>query len=604
MSTQTATTSHDGGSPHDGAHGHAHEHPPLSFWRKYIFSTDHKVIGIQFLFTSLFFFTLGGFLALLIRTQLAWPWAEIPVIGQLFYSEGGGILLPEKYLALMTMHGTIMIFFFIIPVLSGAFGNFLIPLMVGARDMAFPVLNMMSYWVMVPAFLVILAAFFVEGGPPAAGWTSYAPLSALPDMVPGSGTGQTLWLVSLILVGTSSIMGAINYITTIVLLRAKGMTMFRLPMTIWALFVTATLVTLATPVLASALILLLLDRTVGTHFFLPEGGGHPVMWQHIFWFYSHPAVYIMILPAMGMASDIISCFARKPLFGYRPMVYSLMAIAGLGFIVWGHHMFISGMNPTLALAFMTSTMMIAVPSAIKTFNWLGTIWRGDLHLTAPMLNALAFVSTFVIGGLTGVFGAATPVDVFIHDTYWIVGHIHYVLFGGSLFGVFAAIQYWFPKMFGRMMDDRLGRWHFVLTFISFNCVFFPMFILGAYGMPRRIADPYVYDLFAPLQPLNQFMTISAYVLGASQLLLAYNFVWGLVRGPKASQNPWQANTLEWVAPSPPPHGNFETIPAVYRGPYEYAAPQVTADFWPQWVDGVSPTPEPRPVHPAVSPASK
>ncbi|HXV44461.1 MAG TPA: cbb3-type cytochrome c oxidase subunit I [Anaerolineae bacterium] len=601
MATHTA---HETELSHDGGHAHAHEHPPLSFWRKYIFSTDHKVIGIQFLFTSLFFFTLGGLLALLIRTQLAWPWAEIPGIGQLFYSEGGGILLPEKYLALMTMHGTIMIFFFIIPVLSGAFGNFLIPLMVGARDMAFPILNMMSYWVMVPAFLVLMAAFFVEGGPPAAGWTSYAPLSALPDMVPGSGTGQNLWLVSLILVGTSSIMGAINYITTIVMLRAKGMTMFRLPMTIWALFVTAVLVNLATPVLASALILLLLDRTIGTHFFLPEGGGHPVMWQHIFWFYSHPAVYIMILPAMGMASDIISCFARKPLFGYRPMVYSLMAIAGLGFIVWGHHMFISGMNPTLALAFMTSTMMIALPSAIKTFNWLGTIWRGDLHLTAPMLNALAFVSTFVIGGLTGVFGAATPVDIFIHDTYWIVGHIHYVLFGGSLFGVFAAIQYWFPKMFGRMMDDRLGRWHFVLTFISFNLVFFPMFILGAYGMPRRIADPYVYELFAPLQPLNQFMTISAYVLGAAQLLLAYNFVWALVRGPKASQNPWQANTLEWVAPSPPPHGNFEAIPAVYRGPYEYAAPEVTADFWPQWVDGVSPIPEPRPVQPAVSPASK
>jgi cytochrome c oxidase subunit 1 len=597
MSAHAATTSHDGDH-------HDHHHPELGFWRKYVFSTDHKVIGIQFFFTALFFFMVGGILALLIRTQLAWPFDEVPVIGQLIYPESGGVLLPENYLALMTMHGTIMIFFFIIPILSGAFGNFLIPLMVGARDMAFPILNMLSYWLAVPAFVIMMSAFFVTGGPAAAGWTSYPPLSGLADMVPGSEMGQSLWLVSLFILGTSSIMGAINYITTIVMLRAKGMTMFRLPMTIWALFITAVLVTLATPVLASALVLLFLDRTISTHFFLPEGGGHPVLWQHIFWFYSHPAVYIMILPAMGMASDIISCFARKPLFGYRPMVYSIMAIAGLGFIVWGHHMFISGMNPTVGLAFMTSTMMIALPSAIKTFNWLGTIWRGDLHLTAPMLNALAFVSTFVIGGLTGIYSAATPVDVFIHDTYWIVGHIHYVLFGGSVFGVFAAIQFWFPKMFGRMMNDTLGKWHFVLTFISFNCVFFPMFILGAYGMPRRLADPYVYELFQPLQGINQFMTYSVYILGATQLILAYNIIASLFWGKKASQNPWHANSLEWAAPSPPPHGNFEAIPVVYRGPYEFAVPQVKEDYLPQWTDGVSPTPEHAPVQPAVSPASK
>jgi cytochrome c oxidase subunit I len=595
MSTQTAAIAHDGG------HG---QHAPLSFWRKYVFSTDHKTIGIQFLFSSLFFFTFGGLLALLIRTQLAWPWQQVPGISSWLYADGGGVLLPEKYLAFMTMHGTIMIFFFIIPVLSGAFGNFLIPLMIGARDMAFPVLNMLSYWVIVPAFLVMMTAFFVATGPAAAGWTSYAPLSALPDAVPGSEMGQTLWIISLLLVGTSSIMGAINYITTVVLLRAKGMTMFRLPMTIWALFVTAILVTLATPVLTAALIMLLLDRTAGTHFFLPSGGGHPVLWQHVFWFYSHPAVYIMILPAMGMASDVISCFARKPLFGYRPMVFSIMAIAGLGFIVWGHHMFVSGMNPTLGLAFMTSTMLIALPSAIKTFNWLGTIWRGNLRLTAPMLNALAFVSTFVIGGLSGVFGAATPVDIFIQDTYWIVGHIHYVLFGGSLFGVFAAIQYWFPKMFGRMMDDRLGKWHFGLTFVTFNLVFFPMFILGAYGMPRRVADPYVYELFQSLQSLNQFMTISAYALGATQLILAYNFVTSLIRGKKAEANPWQANTLEWSAPSPPPHGNFEAIPRVYRGPYEYASPQVPEDFLPQyrWLNGAKPPAEASPVREVTSPA--
>jgi len=578
----------------------------LSFIRRYVFSTDHKVIGKQFLFTALAFFTLGGLLALLIRTQLGWPFEEIPGFGALLYGEeAGNILAPERYPALVTMHGTIMIFFFIIPVLSGAFGNFLIPLMIGARDMAFPRLNLASYWLMVPAFLVMVASFFAEDGTAAAGWTSYVPLSARPDMIPGSGLGQTLWTISLLLVGTSSLLGAINYITTIVTLRAPGMSMFRLPMTIWALFITAILVTLATPVLTSALILLLLDRSAGAHFFAAASGGQVILWQHLFWFYSHPAVYIMILPAMGMASDIISCFARKPLFGYKPMVFSIMGIAVLGFTVWGHHMFQSGMNPLLGTAFMTSTMMIALPSAIKTFNWLGTLWRGNLRLTAPMLNALAFVSTFVIGGLSGVFAAATPVDIFIHDTYWIVGHIHYVLFGGSLFGVFAAIQYWFPKMFGRQMDDRLGKAHFVLTFIAFNCVFFPMFILGANGMPRRIADPYQYQLFVPLQPLNQFMTLSAYVLGAAQLILAGNLAWSLVRGKKTVDNPWEANTLEWTISSPPPLENFHAIPTVYRGPYEYSSPEVPEDWLPQdrYLDGARPPRETEKVRAVVSPAA-
>jgi len=563
----------------------------LSFIRKYVFSTDHKVIGKQFLFTALAFFTIGGLLALLIRTQLAWPWQEIPFFGTLLYGEeAGNILAPERYPALVTMHGTIMIFFFIIPVLSGAFGNFLIPLVIGARDMAFPRLNLASYWIMVPAFLVMVASFFVDTGTAASGWTSYVPLSARPDMIEGSRMGQTLWIVSLTLVGTSSLLGAINYITTIVTLRAPGMSMFRLPMTIWALFITAILVLLATPVLTAALILLLLDRSAGTHFFAANSGGQVILWQHLFWYYSHPAVYIMILPAMGMASDIISCFARKPLFGYKPMVFSIIAIAVLGFTVWGHHMFQSGMNPFLGVSFMTATMMIAVPSAIKTFNWLGTLWRGNLRLTAPMLNALAFVSTFVIGGLSGVFAAATPVDIFIHDTYWIVGHIHYVLFGGSLFGVFAAIQYWFPKMFGRQMNDRWGKIHFVLTFIAFNCVFFPMFILGAYGMPRRIADPYQYQLFVPLQPLNQFMTASAYVLGAAQLILAANIAWSLFRGKRTVDNPWEANTLEWATSSPPPLENFHAIPTVYRGPYEYSSPEVAEDWLPQnrYLDGAKP----------------
>ena len=577
----------------------------LSFIRRYVFSTDHKVIGRQFLFTALAFFTLGGTLAMLMRTQLAWPWQEIPVLGKLLYGNSGNILAPEAYPALVTMHGTIMIFFFIIPILSGAFGNFLIPLMIGARDMAFPRLNLLSYWVMVPAFLVMLSSFFVATGTAAAGWTSYVPLSARPDMIPGSEAGQTLWVISLMLVGTSSLMGAINYITTIVMLRAPGMDMFRLPMTIWALFVTAILVTFATPVLTAALILLLLERSIGTLFFTVGAGGQAILWQHLFWFYSHPAVYIMILPAMGIASDVISTFSRKPLFGYKPMVYAIMAIAGLGFIVWGHHMFISGMNPLLGMTFMTSTMMIALPSAIKTFNWLGTLWRGDLHLTAPMLNALAFVSTFVIGGLSGVYTAATPVDIFLHDTYWIVGHIHYVLFGGSVFGVFAAVQYWFPKMFGRMMNDGWGKIHFALTFVSFNLVFLPMFILGAYGMPRRIADPYQYDMFAPLQGLNQFMTISLYVLALTQVFFFVNVFYSLVRGKAAPSNPWQANTLEWTVSSPPPHENFHKVPTVYRGPYEYSSPLVAEDWLPQdrFVDGARPPAVPESPYPAASPAS-
>ena len=567
MSTETTISRND----------HVPHHPPTTFWRKYIFSTDHKVIGIQFLFTSLIFAVIGGGLAMLIRTQLAWPFEEIPG----FFPNSGGVMLPETYISFVTMHGTIMIFFVIIPILSGAFGNYLIPLMIGARDMAFPRLNMLSYWLMVPAFIVMMASFFVATGPAAAGWTSYPPLSALADMVPGSEAGQTLWIISLLLVGTSSLMGAINYITTIILLRAKGMKMFFLPLTIWSLFVTAVLVTLATPVLTSGLIMLLLDRTIDTHFFLPEGGGNPLTWQHIFWFYSHPAVYIMILPAMGITSDVISTFARKPLFGYKPMVYSILAIAGLGFIVWGHHMFVSGMNPILGVTFMTSTMLIALPSAIKTFNWLGTLWGGNLQMTAAMLNAVAFVSMFIIGGLTGVYSAATPVDIFIHDTYWIVGHIHYVLFGGSLFGVFAGIYYWFPKMFGRLMNERAGKIHFAFTFITFNLVFFPMFILGYYGMPRRLADPYNYQFLAPLQGLNQFMTYSAYILFVAQLVFVANFFWSLFRGPKSATNPWQANTLEWATSSPPPHENFETVPVVYRGAYEYASPAVPEDYLPQ-----------------------
>ncbi|MBI4000031.1 MAG: cbb3-type cytochrome c oxidase subunit I [Candidatus Omnitrophica bacterium] len=556
---------------------HGHTEHKLGFWRKYIFSVDHKVIGMQFLFTTLFFFLVGGALALLLRWQLAYPGKPMPVLGQLFPDSMmvGGVMLPEFYNSLFTMHASVMIFFAIIPILVGAFGNFVVPLQIGAPDMAFPRLNMLSYWFFWPASIVALTGFFMQGGAAASGWTAYPPLSAIEPV------GQTFWIIAVILVGTSSIMGAINYLTTILNLRAPGMSLFRMPLTTWSIFITSILSLLATPVLTAAMILLLFDRTMGTHFFLSEGGGHVLLWQHLFWFYSHPAVYIMILPGMGIVSDVISTFSRKPLFGYRMMVFAIMTIAFLGFIVWGHHMFQSGMNPTVGTTFMLSTMLIAVPSAIKTFNWLGTMWRGSIRFTPAMLNAIAFVSMFVIGGLSGIFMASTAVDVFIHDTYFIVGHIHYVLFGGSMFAAFAGIYYWFPKMFGRKMGDWLGKIHFVSTFIFFNCTFFPMHILGMGGHMRRIYDPTQYVHLQHLQPINVFITISAFLLGLSQIPFVINFVKSLFWGEKTDRNPWQANTLEWVAPSPPPQGNFETIPTVYREPYEYSVPGRDKDYWPQ-----------------------
>jgi cytochrome c oxidase subunit 1 len=567
------------------AHASHEHHQELGFIRTYIFSLDHKMIGRQFLFMGLLMIIVGGLLAMLVRWELAWPETPVPGLGiipepYIYAGEhGGGIIPPQTYNALFTMHATIMIFFVVMPIMVGTFGNFLIPLMIGTRDMAFPKLNMLSFWVGAIATTVMLSSFFVPGGPAAGGWTSYATLSARAQYT-GVEWGQHLWIISLLILGISSLMGSINYITTIINMRAPGMTYFRMPLTVWSLFITAILLLLALPVLTAALAMLLFDRMAGTSFFVPEGGGQPLLWQHMFWFFGHPEVYILVLPAMGVTSDILSTFSRKPIFGYHAMAFSMIAIAFLSWIVWGHHMFVSGMNPLLGTAFMMTTMVIAVPSAIKTFNWLGTLWGGNIRFSSPMLFALGFVSNFIIGGLSGVFMASTPVDIYIHDTYYIVAHFHYVV-AGIVFALFAAIYYWFPKMFGRRMNEGLAKIHFVLTYIFFNGAFFPMHFLGVAGHMRRIYNPTQYEFLLPMQHWNVFITISALLLGASQFLFLYNFVVSLFAGKKAERNPWQANTLEWSAPTPPPHGNFEVQPVVYRGPYEYSSPEVQEDWLPQ-----------------------
>jgi len=585
------------GHEHDHVHG-AHGHHELSFIKKYVFSTDHKMIGMQFLFTTLLMLMVGGALALGVRWQVAFPWTSMPIFGPLF-AESGGQISPEFYTMLFTMHATVMIFLVIIPVLAGAFGNFLIPLMIGADDMAFPVLNMLSYWFMIPAIFCFGMSFYFGGA--ASGWTSYPLLADLRAAAPSSGSAQTWWLLGVTLVGVSSMMGSVNYMTTIINMRAPGMTLFRMPLTIWGMFITAILQAFALPVLTAAGFMQVFDRFdfggwlegIHTVFFIPAGlvvnnteptvgGGQPLLWQHLFWFYSHPAVYIMLLPAMGMTSDMLACMCRKPVFGYKPMVFSMSAIAGLGFIVWGHHMFTSGMNPALGMTFMLSTIMIALPSAVKVFNWIGTIWGGRLQFNTVTLNSAAFISMFIVGGLSGIFMAAVPVDIYIHDTYIIVAHFHYVVFGTTMFGVFGAIQFWYPKMFGRKMSETLGKWHFLLTFIGFNGAFFPMHMLGIAGFPRRYADPYIHPYLEHLMPLNQFITISAMIMGFAQFLLLFNFGTSWFRGEKVGRNPWGANGLEWFAPSPPGHGNFDIPPVCYRGPYEYSNPNhPEQDYWMQ-----------------------
>ncbi|PZV18015.1 MAG: cytochrome c oxidase subunit I [Leptolyngbya sp.] len=513
-------------------------------WLKYFsFSTDHKVIGIQYLVTSFFFYFVGGFLATLIRTELATP--EVDFVSR------------ETYNGLFTVHATVMIFLWIVPAATGAFGNYLIPLLVGARDMAFPKLNAVAFWMIPPGGILLLSSFFV--GAPGAGWTSYPPLSLVYNK-----PGEMIWILSLLILGTSSILGAVNFLVTILKMRAPGMTLNKMPLFCWAMLATSALILISTPVLAGALILLSFDLVVGTAFFNPTGGGNPVVYQHMFWFYSHPAVYIMVLPVFGLISEILPVHSRKPIFGYKAIAYSSFAISFLGLIVWAHHMFTSGTPPWLRMFFMINTMIIAVPTGIKVFGWLATIWGGKLRLNSAMLFAMGFLSMFVIGGISGVMLAAVPFDIHVHDTYFVVAHLHYVLFGGSVFGIYAGTYHWFPKMTGRMVNETLGRIHFALTLIGFNLAFLPMHKLGLEGMNRRIAE---YD--PKFTALNLICTIGTYILAVSTFPFIFNIVWSVFKGEKASSNPWGGLTFEWQTTSPPPVENFEIDPILEIGPYEY-----------------------------------
>ena len=574
---------------HEDGGGHGHHQPPSGFIWKYVFSIDHKVIGIQYLCLALFSVFVGMGLSLLMRLHLAWPTTSWP-----FFK--GGMMTPEQYLALMTMHGTIMVFMVLTTAPQSGFGNYFLPIQIGAADMAFPVLNMLSFWTTFVSLLVMIAAFFVAGGAPIGGWTSYPPLSALGEMAgPGQGAGETLWIVGLAIFCGASLMGALNFITTLIDLRAKGMTLGRLPLTCWTWFVTAILGLLAFGVLLAACILLLLDRIAGTSFFIPGGlvitdqvvtwhkGGSPLLWQHLFWFFGHPEVYIAILPGMGVASHLLSTFSRKPVFGYRAMVGAVCGIGFLGFCVWGHHMFISGMSPYSAFAFSILTMAIGVPSAIKTFNWLGTLWGGKIQFNCAMLFALGFVSLFVSGGLSGLFLAQPALDLYLHDGYFVVAHFHLIMGVAAIFGMFAGIYFWFPKMFGRFLGEGIGKVHFWFTFVGVYAIFMPMHFLGLAGHPRRYFDTTAVEYLKRLQPVHVFISIAAFITIGAQLLFLFNFLWSLKHGKEAKEeNPWHATTLEWSIPSPPPHDNFGGIePVVYHGPYEFSVPGAADDFIPQ-----------------------
>ena len=524
--------------------GQSFPHPEKWKWYHYFtFNIDHKVIGIQYLVTAFFFYLVGGVMALMMRAELATPDSDL--------------VDPNFYNALMTNHGTIMIFLWIVPAAIGGFGNYLVPLMIGARDMAFPKLNALAFWITVPAGLMIIASLFFGGAQ--AGWTSYPPLSLIT-----ANTAQSMWILAIVLVGTSSIMGAVNFIITIWKMRVPSLKWDQLPLFCWAILATSILALFSTPVLAAGLVLLLFDINFGTSFFRPEAGGDVVMYQHLFWFYSHPAVYLMILPIFGIMSEVIPVHARKPIFGYKAIAYSSLAICIVGLFVWVHHMFTSGTPPWMRMFFTVSTLIVAVPTGVKIFSWVATLWGGKIRFTSAMLFAIGLLAMFVLGGLSGITLGTAPVDIHVHDTYYVVAHFHYVLFGGSVFGLYAGLYHWFPKVTGRMVNEPLGKLHFVLTFIGTNLTFLPMHELGLRGMPRRVA---MYD--PDFQYLNLICTVGAFLLGISVLPFLINVLWSWLNGPKASGNPWQAKTLEWTTDSPPMIENWEVLPMVTEGPYDY-----------------------------------
>lgn len=573
----------------------AHAHHKENFITKYVFSTDHKMISKQFLITGIFMGIVGVVMSLLFRLQLAWPDQNWPIMEALLGKWApDGVMDPNIYLALVTIHGTIMVFFVLTAGLSGTFSNLLIPLQIGARDMASGFINMLSYWFFFASSVIMLSSLFVESGPAAAGWTVYPPLSALPQAMPGSGMGMTLWLVSMTLFIVSSLLGALNYIVTVLNLRTKGMSMTRLPLTIWAFFVTAILGVLSFPVLFSAALLLVFDRSLGTSFYLSDimiagevlqnQGGSPILYQHLFWFLGHPEVYIILLPALGISSEVISTNARKPIFGYRAMVGSILAIAFLSFIVWGHHMFVTGMNPFLGSVFTFTTLLIAIPSAVKAFNYITTLWKGNLRFTPAMLFSIGLVSTFITGGLTGLILGDSALDINVHDTYFVVAHFHIVMGLSAIFGLFAGVYHWFPKMFGRRMNKTLGYLHFWVTFICAYGVFFPMHFLGMAGLPRRYYTNTSVPMFDDLTNINVLISYFAILGGIAQVVFLWNFFYNAVRGRKAEQNPWQSNTLEWTTPVEHIHGNWPgEIPEVHRWPYDYSKPGMEEDFVPQTV---------------------
>ena len=580
---------------------HGHEQHDESFLRTYVFSVDHKVIGIQYAVTGMLFLLFGFTLMMIMRWQLAYPFQPIPLIGGLLGDSRApqGIMLPEFYNQLGAMHGTIMVFLGVVPLAVGGFGNFVLPLQIGAPDMAFPKLNMLSYWSFFVGGVIMFASFFVPGGAANSGWTSYAPLSVIAT------TGQTLWLVGMIFLITSSLLGSVNFIVTTLQLRAPGLSFMRLPFFVWAQLVTSFLLLLAFPPLEAAGVLQLMDRVAGTSFFLPSGlyvgdapldvsgGGSPLLWQHLFWFLAHPEVYVLILPAMGIVGEILANNTRKPIWGYRILVASIVLLGFLSFVVWAHHMFMTGMGTTMSSFFQTTTMIISIPSVVILSAFLLTLYGGSIRFTVPMLFALAFLPMFAIGGLTGLpLGLAAP-DIHLHDTYYVIAHFHYVVAPGTVLALLGGVYYWFPKATGRKMNDLLGRIHFWGSFVSINVVFMPMFIQGLSGMNRRMADGGAqYAMNQDVLFWNEVVSMGAWALGLFQIFFIFNFFRSIKKGEKVGANPWQATTLEWSAPSPPPHGNFTTPPVVHRGPYEYSVPGSTTDYDMQADDPNGPQAEP------------